>query len=250
MRQCKAADALLLGRGLLGICTECAVDRLAERFFIRAACQVLLGRLRGDNAHIGPLIGFAAQIGRADRALFAFQIAEQLNRCACVQTEIVVNGQQTAQLTFGQRTACNALCCVTKAGEGLVIQTGTAQLIAGVARRFGGFVGCCFGFFRRRDQVVERECRTFVAVGAQTQGARCSGAVRAAVPQDIKIQQRRIAVADRNQLVEHVAACYAQFALGQQHRGHGLVLLSGGFWCIPHYSINPSSFEEGRIVRL
>ena len=43
---------------------------------------------------------------------------------------------------------------------------------------------------------------------------------------------------------------YAQFALGQQHRGHGLVLLSGGFWCTPHYSINPSSFEEGRIVRL
>ena len=182
MRQCKAADALLLGRGLLGICTECAVDRLAERFFIRAACQVLLGRLRGDNAHIGPLIGFAAQIGRADRALFTFQIAEQLNRCACVQTEIVVNGQQTAQLTLGQRTACNALCCVAKAGEGLVIQTGAAQLIAGVARRFGGFVGCCFGFFRRRDQVVERKCRTFVAVGAQTQGARCSGAVRAAVP--------------------------------------------------------------------
>ena len=70
------------------------------------------------------------------------------------------------------------------------------------------------------------------------------------MPQDIKIQQRRIAVADRDQLVEHVAACYAQFALGQQHRGHGLVLLSGGFWCIPHYSINPSSFEEGRIVRL
>ena len=72
VRQCKAADALLLGRGLLDICTECAVDRLAERFFIRAACQVLLGRLRSDNAHIGPLIGFAAQIGRADRALFAF----------------------------------------------------------------------------------------------------------------------------------------------------------------------------------
>ena len=50
VRERKAADALLLGRRLLDIRTECTVDRLAERFFIRAACQVLLGRLRGDNA--------------------------------------------------------------------------------------------------------------------------------------------------------------------------------------------------------
>ena len=105
VRQCKAADALLLGRGLLGICTECAVDRLAERFFIRAACQVLLGRLRGDNAHIGPLVGLAAQIGRADRALFAFQIAEQLNRCACVQTEIKYEGYVNRQERVALRTS-------------------------------------------------------------------------------------------------------------------------------------------------
>ena len=77
--------------------------------------------------------------------------------------------------------------------------------------------------------------------------ARSRPAVLAAVTQDIKVKQRSVSVTDRDQLVKCIAPRHAQLALGQQHRGHRLVLPFRRFFFAFHYSTVPPSFERETI---
>ena len=164
VRERKAADALLLGGRLRRVRAERTVERLDERLFAHAPRQILLRVLRVDDAHVRPLVGFALDVGQADLAFFVFEVAEQLDDRAAVQTEVVIGGQQAAQHSLSEGAAEGVFRGVAHGGEFAVLVSRAAQLGRRVLRRgiFGFFGG--FGLRGRRRQVVERERGAFVAL--------------------------------------------------------------------------------------
>ena len=164
VRERKAADALLLGGRLRRVRAERTVERLDERLFAHAPRQILLRVLRVDDAHVRPLIGLALDVGQAHLALFILEVAEQLDDCAAVQSEMVIGGQQAAQHALGERAAEGVLRGIAYSGKLAVLVSCAAKLGRCVLRR-GIFA--LFGIFRlgsRRAQIVERERRALVAL--------------------------------------------------------------------------------------
>ena len=134
---------------------------------------------------------------------------------------MVIGGQQAAQHASGERAAEGILRGIAYSRKLAVLvscaaKLGRCVLRRGIFRSFSVFFVSAAG-----AQIVERERRALIP--RRINGAR-RPAVLAAVTQDIKVKQRSVAVTDRDQLVKCIAPRHAQLALGQQHRGHRLVL--------------------------
>ena len=160
MRQREPADALLLGRGLRGVGAKRPIDRVAERLFVHPTRQVLLRVRRGHDPHIRPLVSLALDIGQAHRAFLLFQIGQQFNDRPRVQPQMIVCGQQAAELPLGQRPAERGLRALADGREAVVVHARAAQLVRRILRRIRRLVR--LRHLHRRGELVQSERRAFI----------------------------------------------------------------------------------------
>ena len=71
--------------------------------------------------HIRPLVSLALDIGQAHRAFLLFQIGQQFNDRPRVQPQMIVCGQQAAELPLGQRPAERGLRALADGREAVVV---------------------------------------------------------------------------------------------------------------------------------